>query len=141
MFKIFPGYDLVESYHNWKKNHKVDSKTVSRAIRLLIAIGVALVVWCLPVENWIDGMTIPVWITGTWWRSSITKTWRISSPGTMCSKCGAFPRKHPGATRKQPMKTAVTCSLAKRPKVFRKIFWKRILMPVSASPCAPMPGV
>ena len=58
MFKIFPGYDLVESYHNWKKNHKVDSKTVSRAIRLLIAIGVALVVWCLPVENWIDGMTI-----------------------------------------------------------------------------------
>ena len=58
MFKIFPGYDLVESYHNWKKNHKVDSKTVSRIIRLLIAIGVALVVWCLPVENWIDGMTI-----------------------------------------------------------------------------------
>ena len=58
MFKIFPGYDLVESYHNWKKNHKVDSKTISRIIRLLIAIGVALVVWCLPVENWIDGMTI-----------------------------------------------------------------------------------
>ena len=58
MFKIFPGYDLVESYHNWKKAHKTDSKTVSRAIRLCIAIVAALLVWCLPVENWIDGMTI-----------------------------------------------------------------------------------
>ena len=58
MFKIFPGYDLVEAYHNWKKSHKTDSKTVSRLIRLAIAIVAALVVWCLPVENWIDGMTI-----------------------------------------------------------------------------------
>ena len=58
MFKIFPGYDLVESYHNWKKAHKTDKKTVSRLIRLAIAIVAALVVWCLPVENWIDGMTI-----------------------------------------------------------------------------------
>ena len=58
MFKIFPGYDLVEAYHNWKKNHKTDSKTKSRLIRLLIAIIAALVVWCLPVETWIDGMTI-----------------------------------------------------------------------------------
>ena len=58
MFKIFPGYDLVESYHNWKKAHRTDDKTVSRAIRLIIAVVAALVVWCLPVENWIDGMTI-----------------------------------------------------------------------------------
>ena len=58
MFKIFPGYDLVESYHNWKKAHKTDDKTVSRAIRLIVAIVAALVVWCLPVETWIDGMTI-----------------------------------------------------------------------------------
>ena len=58
MFKIFPGYDLVEAYHNWKKAHKTDDKTVSRAIRLIIAIVAAVVVWCLPVENWIDGMTI-----------------------------------------------------------------------------------
>ena len=58
MFKIFPGYDLVESYHNWKKAHKTDDKTVSRLIRLCIAIVAALVVWCLPVESWIDGMTI-----------------------------------------------------------------------------------
>ena len=58
MFKIFPGYDLVESYHNWKKAHRTDDKTISRAIRLIIAIVAALVVWCMPVENWIDGMTI-----------------------------------------------------------------------------------
>ena len=31
---------------------------MSRAIRLIIAVVAALVVWCLPVENWIDGMTI-----------------------------------------------------------------------------------
>ena len=58
MFKIFPGYDLVEAYHNWKKAHKTDDKTVSRVIRLVIAIAAALVVWCMPVENWVDGMTI-----------------------------------------------------------------------------------
>ena len=58
MFKIFFGYDLVESYHNWKRAHRTDGKSVSRMIRLLIAITAALVVWCLPVENWIDGMTI-----------------------------------------------------------------------------------
>ena len=58
MFKIFPGYALVEAYHNWKKSHKTDNKNLSRAIRLIGAIVAALVVWCLPVENWIDGMTI-----------------------------------------------------------------------------------
>ena len=58
MFKIFHGYHLVESYHEWKRSHRVDDKTVSRAIRLIIAIVAALVVWCMPVENWIDGMTI-----------------------------------------------------------------------------------
>ncbi|MBO5814923.1 MAG: SLC13/DASS family transporter [Bacteroidales bacterium] len=58
MFKIFPGYDLVESYHKWKKAHRTDDKTISRAIRLIIAAVVALLVWCLPVENWIDGLTI-----------------------------------------------------------------------------------
>ena len=58
MFKIFPGYHLVEAYHNWKRNHRTDDKTVSRLIRLAIAIIACLLVWCLPVENWIDGMTI-----------------------------------------------------------------------------------
>ena len=59
MFKNFPGYQLVDAYHNWKKNQKRgDSKTMSRAIRLIIAIVAAIVLWCLPVENWIVGMTI-----------------------------------------------------------------------------------
>ena len=58
MFKIFTGYHLVEAYHNWKKSLKRDDKTVSRAIRLAIAVIAAIVVWCLPVETWIDGMTI-----------------------------------------------------------------------------------
>ena len=58
MFKIFHGYNLVEIYHNWKRSHKTEGKDLSRAIRLIIAIVTALVVWCLPVENWIDGMTI-----------------------------------------------------------------------------------
>ena len=58
MFKIFPGYSLVESYHKWKKAHRVEDKTVSRTIRLAIAIIAALAVWCLPVETWIPGMTI-----------------------------------------------------------------------------------
>ena len=59
MFKIFHGYNLVEIYHNWKRSHKTEGKDLSRAIRLIVAIVTALVVWCLPVENWIDGMTIP----------------------------------------------------------------------------------
>ena len=58
MFKIFHGYALVEAYHNWKKNFKTEKKDVSRLIRLAIAVIACLIVWCLPIENWIDGMTI-----------------------------------------------------------------------------------
>ena len=58
MFKIFPGYDLVEAYHNWKKAHRTDDKTVSRLIRLAIALIAALTVWFLPLDNWIDGITV-----------------------------------------------------------------------------------
>ena len=58
MFKIFHGYALVEAYHNWKKSVRRDNKELSRAIRLIIAIVAAIVVWCLPMESWIDGMTI-----------------------------------------------------------------------------------
>lgn len=58
MFKNFPGYQLVESYHEWKKHHRTGDKTVSRAIKLVIAIVAALVVCCLPMENWIAGLTL-----------------------------------------------------------------------------------
>ena len=57
MFKIFHGYSLVEAYHDWKKAHRID-KTTSRVIRLIVACIIALTVWILPVETWIDGMTI-----------------------------------------------------------------------------------
>ena len=59
MYKNFFGYHLVESYHEWKKAHRVDDKKfVSRTIRIVVAIVAALTIWCLPMENWIDGMTI-----------------------------------------------------------------------------------
>lgn len=58
MFKNFPGYQLVEHYHEWKKQHRTGDKTVSRAIKLVIAIVAALVVCCLPMENWIAGLTL-----------------------------------------------------------------------------------
>ena len=58
MFKNFLGYNLVEIYHNWKRTHKTDGKNTSRIIRLVLAVVTALIIWCLPVENWIDGMTI-----------------------------------------------------------------------------------
>ncbi|MGN1220843.1 MAG: SLC13 family permease [Candidatus Cryptobacteroides sp.] len=59
MYKNFFGYHLVESYHEWKKAHRVDEKKlVSRTIRIVVAIVAALTIWCLPMENWIDGMTI-----------------------------------------------------------------------------------
>lgn len=59
MFKIFPGYQLVESYHEWKKAHRTDDKTVSRLIRLGIAIVASLVIWCLPLEALgIAGLTV-----------------------------------------------------------------------------------
>ena len=58
MFKIFPGYDLVEAYHNWKKAHRTDDKTVSRLVRLAIALIAALTVWFLPLDNWIEGITV-----------------------------------------------------------------------------------
>ena len=83
MFKIFPGYDLVEKYHNWKKAHRTDDKTMSRAIRLIIAIVAALVVWCLPVENWIDGMTIvqkrSIFSLLREWQTELKMRQRISS--------------------------------------------------------------
>ena len=59
MYKNFFGYQLVESYHEWKKAHRLDDKKfVSRTIRILVAVIAALTVWCLPMESWIDGMTI-----------------------------------------------------------------------------------
>ena len=101
MFKIFPGYDLVESYHNWKKAHRTDDKTVSRIIRLAVAILAALLIWCLPVENWIVGMTRK-------------EPWRFSSLPFSCGSLRLFRRGQPLSWLlfffcSQPL-TAVWCS-------------------------------
>lgn len=59
MYKNFFGYQLVEAYHSWKKSHRLDDKKfVSRLIRIFIAVTASVVVWCLPMESWIDGLTI-----------------------------------------------------------------------------------
>ena len=58
MFKNFQGYNMVEAYHEWKKKHRTEDKTVSRVFKLVIAIVAALVVCSLPMENWIAGLTL-----------------------------------------------------------------------------------
>ncbi len=57
MFKSFHGFNLVKAYHDWKKAHKID-RTKSRLIKLLVASIISIVLWILPFENWVDGMTI-----------------------------------------------------------------------------------
>ena len=49
---------MVEAYHEWKKKHRTEDKTVSRVFKLVIAIVAALVVCSLPMENWIAGLTL-----------------------------------------------------------------------------------
>ena len=58
MFKSFPGYHLVESYHEWKRNLKTQDKNLPRAIKLTVAIAIAVLICCLPMENWIAGLTL-----------------------------------------------------------------------------------
>ena len=60
MFKMFPGYQMVEAYHEWKKkNRNNESKLVSKIIKLTVAIATLLVVWCLPNEVFgIEGFTL-----------------------------------------------------------------------------------
>ncbi len=59
MFKSFYGFQMVETYHEWKKNHRTQDKTVSRAIRLAIATIIPLILWLLPTSFFgIEGLTI-----------------------------------------------------------------------------------
>lgn len=56
MQKGFLGFDLVEAYHNFKKETRL-SKVVQRTVKLVFAAAVLLVLWCLPVES-LGGMSI-----------------------------------------------------------------------------------
>lgn len=55
MFKIFPGYDIVESYHNWKRADRISRPAVVRIAKLAAALSVTLLLWLLPLS----GMCIP----------------------------------------------------------------------------------
>jgi len=49
MFTIFHGFNLVESYHLWKKEHRNKQNPLGiKVIKLLIAIGVPLFLWFAP---------------------------------------------------------------------------------------------
>ena len=60
MFKIFPGFHLVEAYHSKRhalKSH--DDHTMKKTVQALIVILVTLLLWNLPTESFgIAGLTI-----------------------------------------------------------------------------------
>ena len=60
MFKLFQGFHMVETYHKEKKERRLSKDNqVSRIIRLLIPVIVALCLWVMPVETWgIEGLTV-----------------------------------------------------------------------------------
>ena len=60
MYKIFPGFNLVEAYHEWKKSNKLNrNKTLGRTLKLIFCFAVLIVLWCLPLDTFgIEGLTI-----------------------------------------------------------------------------------
>lgn len=60
MYKIFHGFHLVEAYHELKKNKRLaEDKTVSRFVKLGIAITLSLILWLLPTDAFgIEGLTV-----------------------------------------------------------------------------------
>ena len=49
MFKNFHGFPLVESYHEWKLNHRKDRNPMpTKALKIIIALAVALFFWIAP---------------------------------------------------------------------------------------------
>ena len=60
MFKIFPGFHLVEEYQKKRKERRLsDDNTLSNTIKILVAIGVSLLLWLLPTDTFgIPGLTL-----------------------------------------------------------------------------------
>ena len=51
MYKIFKGFQLVESYHQQKKSKRLsENKTPSRIVKITTAIIVSLALWLMPPE-------------------------------------------------------------------------------------------
>ncbi|MBQ5819350.1 MAG: SLC13/DASS family transporter [Bacteroides sp.] len=59
MFKIFPGFHLVEEYQRKRKERRLaDDQTLSKTIKILVAVGLSLILWLLPTESFgIEGLT------------------------------------------------------------------------------------
>lgn len=60
MFKIFPGYNLVEEYQRKRKERRLaDDQTLPKTIKILFAIGFSLALWLIPTESFgIAGLTV-----------------------------------------------------------------------------------
>ena len=60
MFKNFRGFHLVEAYHELKKARRLaDDKTIFRILKLVIAIGTALILWTIPSDSFgVEGLTV-----------------------------------------------------------------------------------
>lgn len=51
MFKNFHGYHLLESYHNWKKEHRMNRNPLGlRGLKISIAVIVTLLLWFVPAS-------------------------------------------------------------------------------------------
>ena len=59
MFKIFPGFHLVEEYQRKRKEARLaDDQTLSKTIKILVAVGISLILWLLPTDSFgIEGLT------------------------------------------------------------------------------------
>ena len=60
MYKIFKGFHLVEAYQELKKARRsADSKTLSRLIKLVIALAAFFTLWLMPINAFgVDGLTV-----------------------------------------------------------------------------------
>lgn len=60
MYKIFQGFHLVEAYQDLKKAKRLaKNQTVSRCIKLTVAITLSLILWLLPIDTFgIEGLTV-----------------------------------------------------------------------------------
>ncbi|MBQ8520321.1 MAG: SLC13/DASS family transporter [Bacteroides sp.] len=60
MFKIFRGFHLVEEYQRKRKERRLsDDQTLSKTIKILVAVGVSLLLWLIPTESFgIEGLTV-----------------------------------------------------------------------------------
>ena len=58
MFKIFTGYHLVDSYHEWKREHRKSKNPLPlKAVKIGVAIAVTLLLWFLPASAYgLDGL-------------------------------------------------------------------------------------